>query len=488
MEIFYTDRAALFEHSGASRLSVAAIAIFKRLNIPDGMPFFLGSDGRYLHVLNAFMRSLPVSGCRSPETWRAYAYDILSFILFLHDRSGTWDPFQAVFEDLEAYARQRTVGDRPEISPLSWNRALAALEKLYDWGVQEGHIHSTPFRYRNRRRSRRYGFRMSGRANTLYLAPSGAHRVKCLSAADYKLFRNVGLLGQNLDGTPGQRPANGERNALIADLLCCTGMRETEALCLLTHEHPTSAAGKVGLLEIPPAIAKRRAGRTLPLPARLLLGVERYRAQERALVIASAIEAERYKRLKRPLLVERVDARSGRSHSPSLHNPVRYQDLVPAVRSKVYFVKYDQIVEPAQLFLGQRGEPLTTAALRRAFDRASKRCEEVLGRPFRVTPHVLRHTFAVHFLARSVRALLGRRHRIKKDGASASATAFQTQLHDPLNQLRVRLGHRSIETTQIYLTHIIDHEDELYANLDESPADAIDLLAFLDQPNLPKVA
>ncbi len=215
--------------------------------------------------------------------------------------------------------------------------------------------------------------------------------------------------------TQHARPTACQRrtNALIADLLCCTGMRETEALCLLTHEHPTSAAGRWASWrsrQRSPSVV--RAYLTFAISPVAECGA--LQSPGAALVIASAIEAERYKRLKRPLLVERVDARSGRSRSPSLHNPVRYHELPPAVRSKVYFVKDDQIVEPAQLFLGQRGEPLTTAALRRAFDRASQRCEDVLGRPFKVTPHVLRHTFAVHFLARSVRALLGRRHRIKR--------------------------------------------------------------------------
>jgi integrase/recombinase XerD len=82
------------------------------------------------------------------------------------------------------------------------------------------------------------------------------------------------------------------------------------------------------------------------------------------------------------------------------------------------------------LFLNRRGERLTRQGLWLILSRYAQ--EAGLGR--RVTPHVLRHSFATHMLRGGM----------------------------PLRDLQELLGHASIATTQIY-THLTrDHLREVY--------------------------
>ena len=125
----------------------------RQLQLVEGMPFFVTTDGKYpLDDLNAFFRYLPSDGCHSPRTWLAYARDIDAFLTFLHDVYEVhW--LDADNRHLTHY-RQIRRGDDAEkhntkISGSSWNRALAALERLYRFAVEEGWIDRTPFRYRD---------------------------------------------------------------------------------------------------------------------------------------------------------------------------------------------------------------------------------------------------------------------------------------------------------------------------------------------------
>jgi hypothetical protein len=111
VEVFFTDCATL---SGLEGLDAAEglrrVAEFRRRFVPDDMPFVLGDDGSYEWVLNWFLRSLPTSGARSPRTWRAYAYDLVTWARFLAEQRGR-SVLDATREDLDAfYAARRLSG------------------------------------------------------------------------------------------------------------------------------------------------------------------------------------------------------------------------------------------------------------------------------------------------------------------------------------------------------------------------------------------
>jgi hypothetical protein len=66
------------------------------------------------------------------------------------DEARTKSVWQATREDVDAYHRARRHDDAANrISAASWNRAVAALDKLYRWGVEDGIILQSPFTYRD---------------------------------------------------------------------------------------------------------------------------------------------------------------------------------------------------------------------------------------------------------------------------------------------------------------------------------------------------
>jgi len=92
-------------------------------------------------------------------------------------------------------------------------------------------------------------------------------------------------------------------------------------------------------------------------------------------------------------------------------------------------------VKQAQLFLNRFGHPYAHGGL------SLNKLWNNLDLPFKVFPHILRHSYATHTLAEL---------RKKKDCGV-----------DPLMYVRNRLGHSSILTTQKYLHFLDDIDDDL---------------------------
>ncbi len=178
--------------------------------------------------LDRFLADLPLNGVRAQHSLRSYAYDLLVWVRFLDEGRGK-TVWQATRDDVDAYHRARRHDDATNrISAASWNRAVAALDKLYRWAVEDAIINQSPFTYRDVWRRL-----PSGRARTINVTRNQAYEraakrsdVKFITIEDYRRFRDVGLRGLALDGNerPGARDRNGSRNALFADLLITTGL------------------------------------------------------------------------------------------------------------------------------------------------------------------------------------------------------------------------------------------------------------------------
>ena len=203
------------------------------------VPIILRDGVPYDADLDRFFLDLPLNGVRSPHSLRAYGYDIAVWVRFLHAACGKtiWAATRA---DVDAFHRARRREDAgARISAASWNRSVAALEKLYRWAELEGLIKSGPFTHRDVWR-RGYGARRARIAarNDSYERAAKRSDVRFVSLEDYRGFRDVGLRGLDIDGAerPGARDRNGARNALFAELLVTTGLRLSEASFLLAHE------------------------------------------------------------------------------------------------------------------------------------------------------------------------------------------------------------------------------------------------------------
>jgi len=119
----------------------------------------------------------------------------------------------------------------------------------------------------------------------------------------------------------------------------------------------------------------------------------------------------------------------------------------PRERGRLVLVGTDGMpAEPAALWLADNGAPMRPAGWEAAFLRGDARCR-TRGLDLHVTPHMLRHTFAVHMLSLLIQTQIG--SVIDRD--EHHGAAYRRVIGDPLQKLQRLLGHSSITSTYIYL-------------------------------------
>ena len=84
------------------------------------------------------------------------------------------------------------------------------------------------------------------------------------------------------------------------------------------------------------------------------------------------------------------------------------------------------------------------------------------GIPVRVSPHQLRHSFAVHMLA-----MLIQRRLVEAAEPVGAMEGYRQLVGDPLQQVQRLLGHSSLATTSIYLDHLATRADTVDAAVEE---------------------
>jgi site-specific recombinase XerD len=436
--------------------------------------------------LDRFLADLPLNGVRSQHSLRSYAYDLLVWVRFLDEARGK-TVWQATRDDVDAYHRARRHDDAANrISAASWNRAVAALDKLYRWAIEDGIIAQSPFLYRDVWRQM-----PSGRGRTVTVTRNQAYEravkrsdVKFITIEDYRRFRDVGMQGLAVDGgeRPGARDRNGCRNALFADLLITTGLRLEEASSLLAVEieeaiRASADGDKQVAFRLPAALTKGDKGRTVRIPASLLARLRSYIEVERANAVAKFKTRGASKRMPAGILVGinggtiEVTAKDGK------RTPLRLETITPDERRRLMLCDArGSAIEPAALWLSEIGLPIAPNSWEAIFARASQRCQDT-GLAYDVSPHQLRHSFAVHMLALLIRDRFG---EVSKN-EDLSGSAYRRLLGDPLQQVQRLLGHSSLATTYIYLEHLAGCQDTVDAAVEE-------LLSGIETPPGLKVA
>lgn len=450
-------------------------------------------DGATYDVnLDRFLADLPLNGVRSQHSLRSYAYDLLVWVRFL-DEARAKTVWQATRDDVDAYHRARRHDDAANrIAAASWNRAVAALDKLYRWAVEEGIMAQSPFTYRDvwRRMPSGRGRTITVTRNQAYERAAKRSDVKFITIEDYRRFRDVGLQGFAVDGAerPGARDRNGSRNALFADLLITTGLRLEEASSLLAIEiedairasssaHRHDDGDKQVAFRLPAALTKGDKGRTIRIPAALLARLRSYMEVERANAAAKFQTRDASRRVRDAIMVGingstiEVTSKDGKS------TPLRLETVTPDERRRLVLCDANgKAIEPAALWLSEVGLPVAPNSWEAVFARASHRCQNA-ALPFDVSPHQLRHSFAVHMLALLIRQRFG---EVSKS-EDLSGAAYRHLLGDPLQQVQRLLGHSSLATTYIYLDHLAGCQDTVDAAVDE-------LLCGIETPTSLKVA
>ena len=294
-------------------LAAPAVISVQERRAADGLdrhvPIILRDGIPYDADLDRFFLDLPLNGVRSPHSLRAYGYDIAVWVRFLDAACGK-TVWAATRSDVDAFhrARRREAGSR--ISAASWNRSIAALEKLYRWAELEGLVASNPFTHRDvwRRGYGSRGARVAAR-NDSYERAAKRSDVRFVSLEDYRVFRDVGLRGLTVDGAerPSARGRNGTRNALFAELLVTTGLRLSEASFLLALDvadlAQRAARGRQTRFELPCALTKGERGRSILLPRRLLQQIAAYITAERAHAVAKFRGREAWHAIEQPIFI-----------------------------------------------------------------------------------------------------------------------------------------------------------------------------------------
>ncbi|KUR69963.1 integrase [Novosphingobium fuchskuhlense] len=443
------------------------ISVCERRNAkgPDAnVPLILRDDALYDSDLDRFFLDLPLSGIRSRHSLRAYAYDVAVWLRFLDACGKT--VWAATRDDVDAYHRERRRNETDHrITAASWNRAVASLDRLYRWGEQQGLIVEAPFSRRAVWRPAQGGRRgLIAARNDAYERVARRSDVRFVTMDDYRIFHEVGLRGLAPDGTerPGARDRNGLRNALFADLLVTTGLRLEEASGLLADElaaidHDDGQAAQLWM-RLPPPLTKGDRGRSVLVPRRLLRQIAAYVAVERATGVAKFAARDGVARFERPIPVTRAGFD-------------RMRDVcTPEERCRLILCDEDGTPrEPAALWLTEVGQPIRPNSWEVIFTRACNRCAEN-GFSLSISPHQLRHTFAVHMLALLIQQRL--REAVLPAGPVES---YRLILGDPQQQVQRLLGHASLATTYIYLDHIVTRADTVDAAVEQ-------LLALLPGP------
>lgn len=418
------------------------------------------ADGElYDPDLDRFLIELPLNGSRSRHSLRAIGYDIVVWVRFL-DQARSRTVWSVSHDDVVAFHGARRRGSASHrISASSWNRSVASLDKLYRWGVEQGLIATSPFRHRQVWR-RGFGGRRAAHEdrNMDYEPSSAAFQPRFVSLETYRLFNRVGLRGLTPTGheRPGARDRNGLRNALFADLMVSTGLRLEEAGSLLACELPRmgtpDGSQRQIRFDLPPPISKGNRGRAILIPQRIIARLYDYIDIERSRAASKFKARSGVSQISRPILVER-SANDPQLIQLSDGSTVRTDRFTPEERLRLVLCTQGIPEAPAALWLSEVGLPVRSNSWEAIFLRASRRCDDA-GFNIRISPHQLRHTFAVHMLAMLIEQQIG-----QTVPDTRGMEAHRQILSDPLQQVQRLLGHASITTTYVYLDQIAAQAD-----------------------------
>ncbi len=291
-----------------------------------------------------------------------------------------------------------------------------------------------------------------------YEPSAASSQPRFASLETYRQFNRIGLRGLTPTGHErlGARDRNGMRNALFADLLVSTGLRLEEAGSLLACEVAGKATEDNSRRQVrfllPPPVSKGNRGRTILLPRRVILRLQDYMEVERTASIAKFRARSTWSRIPRPIFVERI-ANDPTRFKVSDGSSAHVGRFSPDERLRLVLCDAGVPDAPAALWLSEIGLPVRFNSWEAIFLRASRRCIEA-GFDIRLSPHQLRHTFAVHMLAMLIEQQVG-----QAAPDVQGMEAYRQLLSDPLQQVQRLLGHASITTTYVYLDQIAAQAD-----------------------------
>lgn len=423
-------------------------------SLPDGMPLLLDDQWRPVEPWMTYFRV--VGGATGKSTVRNYGYDAFRFASFLEKR-GT-DVVEATADDIVAYRESRLAHAQRPVSPATWQREVVVIRGIYSLLKQTGAISREPWI-------------TIGRSSALRRPWHSEPDIRPLTREQWVAFRDVGLRGLLPSGEmdPSWRGRSSLRSMAGAEVAVTTGMRVSEFSTLLDAELP--AAAGVGASILLEACAKYQKRRRVSVPVSTLRTVDLYRQTERRAIVRRSA-ASLWARRNELFIVDELDAAAGVVRGRLDGRPSRWRlHLLPPHLRRIAVSEREHGLEALGLFLGRGGLPISLRAWHATFETASQRAidlapERLGGRRARVTPHDLRHTFAVVTL-KALTELALAREADRRAGSLGPATLSEHISINPRLTVQRLLGHSNPATTMIYLRYIED-TDALIQDVFES--------------------
>ncbi|MFE3860594.1 site-specific integrase [Streptomyces goshikiensis] len=428
--------------------------------IPEGMPILIDEDLlleengnlRPAAVANLWLRELPVSGAPGRLTWKAYAQALRSWLEFLAERGvapfADHDELRSALSSFSEYRFSGPLAARWEQD--TWNLNVNTVARFYTWAVDQGFCPAQPFTYAMVRRYTDAGVQLT-RRNTATLRQAKAHaKVKYLDVDFRQMFLRA-LAGLRPDGEPdGFRGRHLGRNAAMGRLVISSGLRAQEFTHLLTYELPGLPARRSAVpVRFPLAaqITKGKKARETWASYEALSEFEQYLELDRAAVLAGR-EYVPDRKLGPPLVISAPDWEGARVDG----RRVSWRKLTLNERLRLVTPEGTPAINAVQ----SDGSPFIDWAT--TFRRTSVRIRRDFEPRFPiVTPHLLRHTFAMATLERLVKGHYARAAALISDAGEDAALALYLTKQDPMLVLRDLLGHTSVTTTEIYLQRLDVH-------------------------------
>lgn len=411
----------------------------QRLGIADGTPILVAPDGTIDPRLTRYFSS-PTFQSLSPDSQDSYSKDMRLWLAYLTSRGIDWP--DATAEDVlryKVFRRRRDLNPRA-VSVSRWARERAAMLKFYKWASApaRGYVRTNPV------------LEVDDDARVVESSSSkGSARTKWATPRTYRLWRDIGLLGYDLDGrrAPGWRGRNELRNRAYVDFLFGSALRNKEGSTLLTIELPDRAdEGRLHSGRVARATAKRRE-RSFYVLDDSLRRVDEYRRTTRASAVRSAERRGLYEASSWLRVTEVRRSQAG----TKLYFSGRWSDVSDIdlrERKRLLFVdKESGSAEPLWLWLREDGLPFDRLSWDGVFNAANERVERVLSGAGRqtvvLTAHSLRHSFALYMLVTLHRAIDRRAGR-----AMTTGDYDEDRYRVAWDIVRDLLGHASTDFTK----------------------------------------